>query len=116
MRLTFGRLENVSATCPAAYDTSSRMFTLDIGAASSAGPGTSANSSVALQNSSSNASMSRPHRIIGFAAPPLYTPPQGAISMELKDKTCLITGGTKGIRAATALLFAQLGAKVAVVG
>ena len=36
--------------------------------------------------------------------------------MELKDKICLITGGTKGIGAATALLFAQLGAKVAVVG
>ena len=36
--------------------------------------------------------------------------------MELKDKICLITGGTKGIGAATALLFARLGARVAVVG
>jgi NAD(P)-dependent dehydrogenase (short-subunit alcohol dehydrogenase family) len=36
--------------------------------------------------------------------------------MELKDKVCLITGGTKGIGAATALLFARKGARVAVVG
>ncbi|HYE17240.1 MAG TPA: SDR family oxidoreductase [Tepidisphaeraceae bacterium] len=36
--------------------------------------------------------------------------------MELTDKVCLITGGTKGIGAATAVMFAQAGAKVAVVG
>src|SRR5687767_6873185 len=35
--------------------------------------------------------------------------------MDLKNKTCLITGGTKGIGAATPLLFAQLGAKISIV-
>ena len=30
--------------------------------------------------------------------------------MELKSKACLITGGTKGIGAATAIEFARLGA------
>src|SRR5580693_4471810 len=36
--------------------------------------------------------------------------------MNLYDKVCLITGGTKGIGAAAALLFAAKGAKIAVVG
>lgn len=36
--------------------------------------------------------------------------------MELTNKVCLVTGGTKGIGAATAVLFGQMGAKVAVVG
>jgi len=38
------------------------------------------------------------------------------IIMELEKKICLITGGTKGIGAATAILLAQKGADVAVVG
>ena len=36
--------------------------------------------------------------------------------MELKGKACLITGGTKGIGAATAVEFARLGADVVVTG
>lgn len=36
--------------------------------------------------------------------------------MELQGKVCLITGGTKGIGAATAVAMARRGAKVAVVG
>jgi 3-oxoacyl-[acyl-carrier protein] reductase len=36
--------------------------------------------------------------------------------MELKGKACLITGGTKGIGAATAIEFARLGADVAITG
>lgn len=36
--------------------------------------------------------------------------------MELKDRICLITGGTKGIGAATAIGCAQRGARVVVVG
>lgn len=36
--------------------------------------------------------------------------------MELKDKACLITGGTRGIGAATALEFARRGANLALVG
>ena len=36
--------------------------------------------------------------------------------MDLKDKSCLITGGTKGIGAATAIAMAQHGADVAIVG
>lgn len=36
--------------------------------------------------------------------------------MELAQKTCLITGGTRGIGAATAILLARSGADVAIVG
>lgn len=36
--------------------------------------------------------------------------------MDLKGKACLITGGTKGIGAATAVEFARLGADVAITG
>lgn len=38
-----------------------------------------------------------------------------SMAMNLKGKACLITGGTSGIGAATALLFAQQGAHIAVV-
>jgi NAD(P)-dependent dehydrogenase (short-subunit alcohol dehydrogenase family) len=36
--------------------------------------------------------------------------------MDLKNKSCLITGGTKGIGAATAIALAQHGADIAIVG
>lgn len=41
--------------------------------------------------------------------------PEGA-HVELKDKVCLVTGGTKGIGAATAIALAQAGADVAING
>ena len=36
--------------------------------------------------------------------------------MELKDAACLITGGTRGIGAATAIALAEHGANIVIVG
>src|SRR5436309_175898 len=49
---------------------------------------------------------------VGWAVP--TTEHRKAPPMRLEGKACLVTGGTKGIGAATAVLLAELGANVAV--
>ncbi len=56
--------------------------------------------------------MIRVERVHGHAVGLLYAIPRKAKTMELKDKTVIITGASSGIGAAAALLFAQEGANV----